>query len=541
MINRSRKNNKLKGGKPLFVGKFCSEISTLPGHTLEVTSVAFHPSKNLLATGSKDRTAKLWSFHPDGSNPVCTDTANVNGHTGEVTSVAFNPRGNLLATGSRDCTAKLWRFNPGGSNLVCTATANVNGYTSYVESVAFDPSGNLLATGSHYIIIPCQPSHFTPAKLWRFNPDGSNLVSTGYANGHIWTVSSVAFHPKGNLLATGSWDNTAKLWSFNDNGSNLVCTDTTNVDGRTHIVTSVAFHPSLNLLATGLFNNTAKLWSFNDDGSNLKFISTLTGDTDSVTSVSFHPHGNFLATGSRDNTAKIWSFNPDGSNPRCIETLTGHTGVVSSVAFNRTGNLLATSSYDKTAKLWDCSKLNIQYRRRLDLTHGSLATSLIDELTTLPGPQNLNLKYKMRSVLHQSIRNVLGINTPASRANPDRMKGQKFSEFPFRERLQGPDTSTGLPPSPVVDTPLQPVVQAPRVTSFCAVDDTSCKGLYDSIPWSRLNSIPGDCDEASDLLEKLIKLESLLPSSSIDEREKKSALTTLWIKKLSKKIDQCKR
>jgi hypothetical protein len=45
MIKRSRKNNKLKGGKP-FVGEFCREISTLPGHTNGVISVAFHPRLN---------------------------------------------------------------------------------------------------------------------------------------------------------------------------------------------------------------------------------------------------------------------------------------------------------------------------------------------------------------------------------------------------------------------------------------------------------------------------------------------------------------
>jgi WD40 repeat protein len=533
MINRSRKNNKLKGGKPLYVGEFCREISTLPGQDSWVTSLAFHPSSNLVATCCRDHTARLYHFNPDGTNPVCTGTTNVNIHTSSVCDVAFHSSGKYLATGSLDKTAKLWSFNEDGSNLVCTATANVNGHTDWVHSVAFHPSLNLLATGSWN----------KTATLWRFEPDGSNLVCQGTANVNqqYGIYPSLAFHPSRNLLATGSSENTVTLWSFHPDGSNLVCTDTTNVDGHTNWVNSVAFHPRLNLLATGSSDNKARLWRFQDDGTNLVCISTLTGHSSYVTSVSFYPHGNFLATGSIDNTAKLWSFRPDGSNPRCIETLTGHTGVVSSVAFNRTGNLLATSSYDKTAKLWDCSKLSTIYRRRLDLTHGSLATSLIDELTEFPGPQNLDLKYKMRSVLHQTIRNVLGINTPASRANPDRMKAQKFSEFSSRERLQGPYTSTGLPPSPVVDTPLQPVVEAARVTGFCAVDDMSCISIFESIPWLELNSIPGHCDKASKLLQELISLKELLESSSIDEREKKLAMTTLWIKKLSKKIDQCRR
>jgi WD40 repeat protein len=530
MVKRSKINNKLKGGKP-FVGEFCSEISTLPGHSDRVSSVAFHPSHNLLATGSWDRTAKLWRFDPDGSNPVCTDTAD--GHTCLVYSVAFHPRGNLLATGSGDNRAKLWSFHQDGSNLVCTDTANIDRHTYWVRSVAFHPRLNLLATGSGD----------KTAKLWSFQPDGSNLVCTDTTNvnRHTSSVRSVAFHPRTNLLATGCLDQTAKLWRFNEDGSNLVCTDTTNVNRHTNSVHSVAFHPTSNLLATGSEDRTVKFWSFNDDGSNLVCISTLTGHTETVLSVAFYPDGNFLATGSADKTAKLWSFRPDGSYPVCIETLTGHTGAVSSIAFHPNGNLLATGSIDKTAKLWDCSKLSTIYRRRLALTKGRLATPLIDELT-----ENLQLrgtwsKYKMRSVLHQSIRNVLGINTPASRANLDRMKAQKFSEFSSRERLQGPDTSTGLQTSIVEDSPLQPVVEEAGVTGFCAVDDTSCISLYHSIPWTDLNSIPGDCYEASDLLEKLIRLETLLKSSSSPEKDKKLTLTTRWIHLLSKKIEQCRR
>jgi WD40 repeat protein len=539
MVNRSRKNNKLKGGKPLFVGKFCREISTLPGHTKAVTSVAFHPSSYLLATCSTDRTAKLWRFDPDGSNPVCTDTAN--GHTDNVLSVAFNPRGNLLATGSSDSTAKLWSFNEDGSNPVCTGNTTkppiyyIKGLHSdgeYVQqldsvySVVFHPSGNLLATASESI-----------AKLWSFDPDGSNLVTTGWANWFGKYFTSVAFHPTSNLLATGSADNTAKLWRFNPHGKHLdlARTDTANVNGHTNSVISVAFHPSHNLLVTGSSDNTAKLWSFHPDGSNLKCISTLTGHTDSVTSVAFHPDGYFLATGSGDNTAKIWRFNPDGSNPRCIETLTGHTGGVNSVAFHPNGNLLATGSIDKTAKLWDCSKLTTEYRQRLALTHGRLATQLIGELTENPQLRGTWSKSTMRSVLNQSIGNVLEINTSASKANPDSMKAQKYLEFLPRESAH-----QGLPTGIVEDSHSQSVVEAARVTGFCAVDDMSCISIFESIPWSRLNSIPGGCAQASELLEKLVRLESLLQSSSSTEIDSKLRLTTLWIKKLRNKIDQCK-
>jgi WD40 repeat protein len=37
-------------------------VATLAGHSDPVTSVAFHPTAPLLATGSWDNTVKLWNY-----------------------------------------------------------------------------------------------------------------------------------------------------------------------------------------------------------------------------------------------------------------------------------------------------------------------------------------------------------------------------------------------------------------------------------------------------------------------------------------------
>jgi WD40 repeat protein len=77
-------------------------ITTLSGHTDWVNSVAFSPDGRLLASGSADRTIKLW----DVASGSLVRT--LSGHTDWVTSVAFSPDGRLLASGSADKTIKLW-------------------------------------------------------------------------------------------------------------------------------------------------------------------------------------------------------------------------------------------------------------------------------------------------------------------------------------------------------------------------------------------------------------------------------------------------
>lgn len=64
------------------------------------------------------------------------------GHDGGVYSVAFSPDGKTIASGSWDKTIKLWEVSTG--KLIKTLT----GHNSYVHSVAFSPDGKSIASGS---------------------------------------------------------------------------------------------------------------------------------------------------------------------------------------------------------------------------------------------------------------------------------------------------------------------------------------------------------------------------------------------------------
>ena len=128
-------------------------VSTLEGHIGSVYDVAFHPSAPYLATGSDDKTAKLWLLKADCGAATCVST--LQGHSGSVYSVAFHPSAPYLATGSGDSTTKLWLLNADCSSATCVST--LQGHSSIVFSVAFHPSAPYLAT----------VSWDKTAKLWR--------------------------------------------------------------------------------------------------------------------------------------------------------------------------------------------------------------------------------------------------------------------------------------------------------------------------------------------------------------------------------------
>ena len=80
-------------------------MHTLEGHTYPVTSVAFSPCGRFIASGSADKTVKVWDLE------TVQIFQTLEGHTLLVTSVAFSPDGRFIASGSVDKNLVVWMRN----------------------------------------------------------------------------------------------------------------------------------------------------------------------------------------------------------------------------------------------------------------------------------------------------------------------------------------------------------------------------------------------------------------------------------------------
>ena len=167
------------------------------GHTSHVFSLAFKPNSYLLASGSHDKTVRIWDV---GDRDNLRHVRTLRGHTDQIWSVAWSPDGRTLASASSDGTVRLWNPNNGINFAV------LRGHTEAVYSVAWSPDGRILASGSSDDTI----------RLW--NPDTHGIRRV--LRGHTGSVVSLAFHPDGQTLASGG-SSTIRLWHPNTGASKV--------------------------------------------------------------------------------------------------------------------------------------------------------------------------------------------------------------------------------------------------------------------------------------------------------------------------------
>uniref|UniRef100_A0A7N9ATK4 Transducin beta like 3 n=1 Tax=Mastacembelus armatus TaxID=205130 RepID=A0A7N9ATK4_9TELE len=163
--------------------------TTEKAHDKDVNSVAVSPNDKLLASGSQDRTAKLWSLAGKGNLGLL---GVFRGHRRGVWAVCFSPVDQVLATSSADGTTKLWSLQ----DFSCLKT--FEGHDASVLKIIFVSRGTqLLTSGSDGLV-----------KLWTIKTN--ECVKT--LDAHQDKVWGLHASHKDDKMVTGSADSNITVW-----------------------------------------------------------------------------------------------------------------------------------------------------------------------------------------------------------------------------------------------------------------------------------------------------------------------------------------
>ncbi|MHC4626231.1 MAG: protein kinase domain-containing protein [Planctomycetota bacterium] len=299
-------------------------IQTVSEHSDTVTSVAFSPNANILASGSADNTVKLWNIQGATAGvadavPVLSHLRTFSGHDGQVMSVAFTSGGRRLASASCDGTVKLWDVNTGAELL------SIDHDPFDVFSVAFPPDDTQIATGGSENTI----------RLWDAER-GAFLKELG---GHVDIVYAAVFTPDGRRIVSCGGDRNVKVWDSAT--GDIVQTFKDHEDE----VNALALIADGKHIVSGGWDFVIRMW----DMSTSQEVQTLKGHEDGVKALAYSADERRIVSGSADDTIKIW----DRDTGACVLTLRGHDDDVESVAVSPHGRWIASGSRDHAIKLWD--------------------------------------------------------------------------------------------------------------------------------------------------------------------------------------------
>jgi serine/threonine protein kinase len=286
--------------------------STLTGHTEEVVAVAFSPDEKTIASGSVDRSVRLWDAETGTLKKTITD------HSDSVSSVVFSGDSKTVMSGSSDGTIYLWNVQSGALEN------KLKGHSGDIVALAISPDGKTLLSGSNDKTV----------KLWDTQTGALKLTLTG----HKSRVSDVAFSPDNQTIASSSDDKTVKVWDAQTGALKLTLT------GHSGEVYSVEFSPDNKTLASSSKDKTIRMWSVQTGA----LERVLSGSYGQIGNIAFSPDGRLLAGVSSDKTIKLW----DARTGDLKQSLSGHGGEVWDVAFSHDSRTLVSASEDKTVKIW---------------------------------------------------------------------------------------------------------------------------------------------------------------------------------------------
>ena len=315
-----------------------------------VHAVDWSPKSNTIVTGSNDSNGnlKFWDSQTGELQKA------VQAHNDAVIGVRYSNDGKWLMSCSYDETAAIWNVE-GEPRELC----RLQGHTWWVWDGAFEPGFDPFSKTNNRVVTVGQDGK---AIVWAiFAEEGQSTQLIDYV-AHDGPVYSVDYHPTESLVATGGYDRTIQLWNPSDiepfdftaaiRGELATDQEHATLTEHNGPIRSVRFSKTGELLVSGSQDNSVKVWNV----ASTEPIKTFRGHDSAVRACQLTDDGRSILSCSEDHQTIRWSVD-DYAEIQTLDgqELAGHRDAILSARFSPIEGQVLTTSRDRSAYLWNIS------------------------------------------------------------------------------------------------------------------------------------------------------------------------------------------
>ncbi|XP_069886798.1 bromodomain and WD repeat-containing protein 1 isoform X2 [Dipodomys merriami] len=317
------------------------------GHLSAVYCVAFDRTGHRIFTGSDDCLVKIWSTH----NGRLLST--LRGHSAEISDMAVNYENTMIAAGSCDKIIRVWCLR------TCAPVAVLQGHTGSITSLQFSP----MAKGSQRYMVSTGADGTVCFWQWdleslKFNP--RPLKFTEKPRPGVQMLCS-SFSVGGMFLATGSTDHVIRMYFLGFEAPEKIA----ELESHTDKVDSIQFCNNGDRFLSGSRDGTARIWRFEQlewRSILLDMATRISGDLSSeeerfmkpkVTMIAWNQDDSIVVTAVNDHVLKVW----DSYTGQLLHNLLGHADevfVLETHPFD--SRIMLSAGHDGSIFIWDIAK-----------------------------------------------------------------------------------------------------------------------------------------------------------------------------------------
>ncbi|KAI9209632.1 WD40-repeat-containing domain protein [Polychytrium aggregatum] len=350
----------------------------LKGHSGAVYAVQFSPCGKFLASGSFDKTVRVWDAMATQKEMHCFKK-----HTLNISDLCWSTDSTELLSGGYDQTCNIWdlengkladsfetdgfvqcvMFNPQDQNIFFNGTSrNILGMvdrrkpgealsiknSAMINSIYVYRDGSYVMAADHAGAIKTWDYRMGKSVLSIDNPGNKKPIS------HITVCQQQGSDDEPRYMAVNSYDNVIRVY---DRGF-------TPPTSAQRLIHSLKGHKNKNWpIKSSFFHyrdgqglGSAKRANSHSDLLYLKDSETESSDGNRTNKDKSAEPNILLATGSSDPSVYIYSVGGAEGTSELVQKLEGHTDRVYAVNFHPTEALLASCSADSTIKMWYSSR-----------------------------------------------------------------------------------------------------------------------------------------------------------------------------------------